>query len=134
MPIRNYVGNRSSNELRNVRIGTAFPLDTTNMFQATTTVMEQAKSNLVNLLLNVPGERVNLPNFGVGLKRLLFENQIDSNIIESQIKEQSKYYIPNIDVTRVNISLLPDDNTMHVTVQFRSIYDNTPDSIQINFN
>ena len=134
MPIRNYVGNRSSNELRNVRIGTAFPLDTTNMFQATTTVMEQAKSNLVNLLLTVPGERVNLPNFGVGLKRLLFENQIDSNIIESQIKEQSKYYIPNIDVTRVNISLLPDDNTMHVTVQFRSIYDNTPDSIQINFN
>ena len=129
MPIRNYVGNRSSNELRNVRIGTAFPLDTTNMFQATTTVMEQAKSNLVNLLLTVPGERVNLPNFGVGLKRLLFENQI-----ESQIKEQSKYYIPNIDVTRVNISLLPDDNTMHVTVQFRSIYDNTPDSIQINFN
>ena len=104
------------------------------MFQATTTVMEQAKSNLVNLLLTVPGERVNLPNFGVGLKRLLFENQIDSNIIESQIKEQSKYYIPNIDVTRVNISLLPDDNTMHVTVQFRSIYDNTPDSIQINFN
>ena len=95
MPIRNYVGNRSSNELRNVRIGTAFPLDTTNMFQATTTVMEQAKSNLVNLLLTVPGERVNLPNFGVGLKRLLFENQIDSNIIESQIKEQSKYYIPN---------------------------------------
>ena len=134
MPILNYSRNKSTSQLRNVRIGTAFPLDTTNMFQSTTTVMEQAKANLVNLLLTVPGERVNLPNFGIGLKRLLFENKIDSTIIEAQIKEQSKYYIPNIDVNGVSISLADGDNTMYVTVNFRSILDNTPDSIQINFN
>ena len=64
----------------NVKIGVAFPLDETNIFKGTETVTEQAKSNLINLLLTNPGERVNLPNFGIGIKSLLFEQRINKSI------------------------------------------------------
>ena len=58
---------------KNVTIGVAFPLDETNMFSGTETIQEQSKANLINLLLTEPGERINLPNYGVGIKKLLFE-------------------------------------------------------------
>jgi len=38
------------------------------------TYRESVKQNFLNLLLTIPGERVMIPRFGVGLKRFLFEN------------------------------------------------------------
>ena len=55
---------------KNVRVGVAFPLNDVNIFKGTKTVKEQVKSNLINVLLTEPGERINIPNFGVGLKNL----------------------------------------------------------------
>ena len=37
-----------------------------------TTIVSNARQNLLNLLLTNPGERIN-PNYGVGLKMFLFE-------------------------------------------------------------
>ena len=56
---------------KNVTIGVAFPLDQKNMFKGTETIQEQNKANLINLLLTYPGERINLPDYGIGLKNLL---------------------------------------------------------------
>ena len=55
----------------NTTIGVAFPLDDVNLFSGTQTVKEQIKTNLLNVLLTNRGERINQPNFGVGLKRIL---------------------------------------------------------------
>ena len=62
---------------KNVRVGVAFPLNDVNIFKGTKTVKEQVKSNLINVLLTEPGERINIPNFGVGLKNLLFESNVN---------------------------------------------------------
>ena len=76
MPIVNSTRRISPLDInKNVSIGVAFPLDDTNMFKGTQTLKEQVKANLINLLLTQPGERVNEPNFGVGLKHLLFEQK-----------------------------------------------------------
>ena len=75
---------------KNVTIGVAFPLDETNMFQGTETVKEQTKSNLINLLLTYPGERVNQPEFGLGLKNLLFECGLESNVHNKATSNYSK--------------------------------------------
>ena len=50
---------------QNLTIGVAFPLDEINMFKGTKTIKDQLKSNLLNLLLTDPGERVMQPKFGV---------------------------------------------------------------------
>ena len=73
---------------KNVRIGVAFPLDDINMFQVTETIKEQVKTNLINVLLTVPGERINLPKYGVGLKKLLFENEINTELLKEKINFQ----------------------------------------------
>ena len=63
----------------NIRIGLGFPLNSVNMTTGTTNTRDQLKSNFLNLLLTVPGERINQPNYGVGLKRKLFENNLDES-------------------------------------------------------
>ena len=84
---------------KNVKIGVAFPLDEDNMFSGTQTVKEQIKANLLNLLLTYPGERINEPNFGVGIKNLLFEQDIDLTTLKLQIQVLRKIKIMNfIDV------------------------------------
>ena len=86
----------------NVKIGVAFPLDETNVFASTETIIEQAKSNLINLLLTVPGERVNLPLFGVGIKQLLFENTIDLIQLKKKIRAEKKILVSEFIVIVIN--------------------------------
>ena len=117
----------------NVKIGVAFPLDETNIFKGTETVTEQAKSNLINLLLTNPGERVNLPNFGIGIKSLLFEQRINKSILIKKIKKSAEYYIPNIDVRDVQITRNPNGHSVFMVIVFRSLLDQGTDAIQINF-
>tara|TARA_R110000744_G_scaffold63560_3_gene130744 strand:+ start:266 stop:670 length:405 start_codon:yes stop_codon:yes gene_type:complete len=118
----------------NVKIGVAFPLDATNIFASTETLIDQAKSNLINLLLTVPGERVNLPLFGVGIKQLLFENKINLEILTKKIILQSKFYVPNIDVLNVNLKRSEDQSTLFISITYRSLLDGTLDALQLNFN
>ena len=64
MPIVNSTRRISPLDInKNVSIGVAFPLDDTNMFKGTRTLKEQVKSNLINVLLRLPGERI-YPDYG----------------------------------------------------------------------
>ena len=60
-----------------VTIGVALPLNSNNIFQGTPTTREQIKTNLLNLILTEKGERINHPNYGLGVKSLLFEQSIE---------------------------------------------------------
>ena len=135
MPIITGIKRKSPLDLNNnIRIGVAFPLDENNMFKGTETVMEQAKSNLINVLLTYPGERVNLPKFGVGLKNLLFEQKIDIITLRENIIKQAAYYVANIQVIDVRTSLNNTQSTLFVAVTFRSLLDGRTDAVQLNFN
>jgi phage baseplate assembly protein W len=119
---------------KNVTIGVAFPLDETNMFSGTETIQEQSKANLINLLLTEPGERINLPNYGVGIKKLLFEQKINIDILKEKIQNQTAFYIPNITVLNVRTGLSEDQHTVFINISYRFFTDNNTDSIQLNFN
>ena len=119
---------------KNVKVGVAFPLDENNVFHSTETLMDQAKSNLINLLMTSPGERINLPDFGVGLKRLLFEQNIDLGILRNKIIKQSNFYVPNIQVMDVRTALSENGHTLFVSVTYKSLLDGSTDAVQLNFN
>ena len=134
MPILTGIKRRSPLDInKNIVIGVAFPLDDNNLFKGTETVMEQAKSNLLNLLLTYPGERINLPNFGVGIKKLLFEQNINLEALKIKIQTQSSYYIPNIKVLDVVIEFSEDRHIIFITISYQSTLDGTKDAIQLNF-
>jgi phage baseplate assembly protein W len=130
-------GNRRISPLdinKNVTIGVAFPLDDVNMFKGTQTLKEQVKSNLINLLLTEPGERVNEPNFGVGLKNLLFEQNPDVEVLKEKINTQIEFYIPLITLSDVDVNFLEDEHKLFIVISYSFNLDGSSDAIQLNFN
>ncbi len=130
-------GNRRISPLdinKNVTIGVAFPLDNVNMFKGTQTLKEQVKSNLINLLLTEPGERVNEPNFGVGLKNLLFEPNLDVEILKEKINTQIEFYIPTISLSSVDVNSIEDEYKLFIIISYSFNLDGSSDAIQLNFN
>ena len=118
---------------KNVTIGVAFPLNETNMFTGTKTVKEQIKSNLLNLLLTYPGEWINLPNFGVGIKNLLFEQNIDLENLKEKIQNQISLYMGSIKLHGISINESEDKHTIFISLSYIYLLDNTPQTIQLNF-
>ena len=53
---------------KNKAIGVAFPFDSPGVFRQSFKEKDAIKSNLINLLLTEPGERIMEPTFGLGLK------------------------------------------------------------------
>ena len=118
---------------RNVTIGVAFPLDEVNIFKGTETVREQVKSNLINVLLTEPGERVNEPNFGVGLKRILFEQQLNREEIEEKINFQINFFIPEIQLISVEVGEIDDDHRVYLTLSYQFKTDGLTDALTTTF-
>ena len=135
MPIINSTRRISPLDInKNVSIGVAFPLDDNNMFAGTQTLKEQVKSNLLNVLLTQPGERVNEPNFGVGLKHYLFEQNVDIDSLNTLINAQINFYIPEISLIDTDINFLEDEHLLFIKITYSINSDNTIDAIQLNFN
>ena len=67
------------------------------------TFKDNVKQNLKMLLYTSPGERVMAPEYGVGIKRFLFEKYPDYRIDE-RIREQVRRYLPQVSIISLNIS------------------------------
>ncbi len=119
---------------KNVTIGVAFPLDESNMFKGTETIAQQNKANLINLLLTQPGERINLPHYGVGLKHLIFEQNIDIDILKGTIQKQASRFISGIKVNDVQTEISEDKHTIFISIIYQSLLDGKQDKIQLNFS
>ena len=117
-----------------VAVGVTFPFDGPAVFNSSFTTKEQVKSNLINLLLTKQGERIGEVNFGVGLQNLLFEQNIDLELLTEKIALQSSIYIPGIKILNVDTSLSEDNHTLFLRITYKSTLDGNLDSIQLNFN
>lgn len=88
---------------------------------------ENTKQNLKNLILTSPGERIMIPNFGVGIRRKLFEqnSRIVKNDILVDITRQLSTYMPHVTIREFEIfdsintqnnSL--DDQTIQIYIEY----------------
>ena len=132
MPIIQGIKRKNPLDLnKNVTIGVAFPLDETNIFRGTPTTKEQVKTNLLNLLLTKKGERINHPGFGIALQELLFEQEINKEVLFEEISNQVDFYIPEISLIDTDIELIPDEHTLIIKLVYQFNLDNTKDAITI---
>ena len=70
----------------------------------TKTIAQNIQQNFKNLLLTSPGERVMIPDFGVGLRAYLFENlsfEVQSNITE-RIENQVSEFMPFLNIDEMD--------------------------------
>lgn len=83
------------------------------------TIPQVAKQNFKNLLLTNPGERVWDAEYGVGLKKYLFENeQIVRQRLSNAINTQVKKYLPYITITQFNFNINEQQNIVGLQISF----------------
>lgn len=122
MPIINGVKKINPLDLnKNIKIGVAFPLDEVNMFNGTETMKETIKANLINLLLTEQGERINMPEYGIGLKNKLFEQELEPKTISTQISDQIARFMGN-EIQLTDIQTSTTEHTFFVRIVYKIIY------------
>ena len=119
----------------NQSIGLTLPLILDNGQQATTkTTIDAVKQNIYNLCSTEAGERVMQPNFGVGIKKLIFEPNIDTDSLKEKISHQAATYVPEISIVDLDIDFLEDEHKLYIKLTYSINIDDTLDSIQLNFS
>lgn len=71
----------------------------------------EVRANLVHLLLTKKGTRYYLPDFGTRLYEYIFDQNdiITFGLIEDEIRESVKKYIPNLDINSINVTSAEND-------------------------
>lgn len=122
-----------------IYVGIKFPLDYSpeGFFYKTKTILEQAKSNMRNLLLTSKGERVMQPEFGSNLKQQIFENigVISVDAIDSTIRDAISRQLPYVIINEIVIDAKPDDNIINISLEFSvTLNPDVFETLTFNFN
>jgi hypothetical protein len=112
-------------------IGLDLPFEGDRLFDVNYLTKDQVKANLINLFLTSPGERLQNPFFGVGLKKYLFENEIDEGSLQSNIQQQVDQYIYGITVQNIDLDLNRDENSLNITFTYSFIFEEKPQQLEI---
>ena len=104
-------------------IGLELPLTYTSegYFKRTKTALEQAKSNIRNLLLTNKGERLGNPTFGTNLLSLVFsqENTDLESRVEEEIRAAMSEFLPFINIVSIETNFSDiDKDTAIVNLRF----------------
>ena len=107
-------------------------------YHLNTDIGQVVRQNLKNLILTSPGERVMTPEFGVGLKQLLFENN-SSDLREamvSRIYSQVGRWMPFVELLSVSFTDSDSNsnmgfNELQVRIEFNLGSLNQKDTLQI---
>jgi phage baseplate assembly protein W len=92
-------------------------------FEQAFTSFEQAKSNLKNLLLTARGERIMLPEFGSGLRQLLFEpiDDLFEEKVSKTIVDSVSFWLPYINIEEIDVEMtdeLKNKNQVNLHLKF----------------
>lgn len=84
--------------------------------QMTETPEREVRANLIHLLLTKKGTRYFLPDFGTRLYEYIFDqnDMVSWNLIESEIREAIKTYIPNLDINSIEVISAENDSNQTV--------------------
>tara|TARA_R110000744_G_scaffold1529_2_gene5414 strand:+ start:371 stop:766 length:396 start_codon:yes stop_codon:yes gene_type:complete len=113
-------------------------LDKIDGYAMNKNIKDVVKQNFRMLLLTSPGERIMIPNFGVGLRRFLFEplDRQQFGRVERRIIDQVDTYLPFLTIS--DISFLTSDespqlgsNTLSISVKYSIPSVNTIDEINL---
>lgn len=81
------------------------------------------RGRLIVLLNTFEGEMYMMPTFGINFYKYLFENNLSGKDIEDEIINKVSYWIPNLNIDRIDTS--KEENTISVSVDFSLKSDTT---------
>ena len=79
-------------------------IDQIDGYGLTKNFKQVAAQNLKMVVMTNPGERIMIPEFGVGIKTYLFENATSTVFenIEEKIRQQVRIYLPYMTIEAIN--------------------------------
>jgi phage baseplate assembly protein W len=118
-----------------VGVGVGLPFSSTSVFSTTYTTQEALKANLVNYFLTGTSERFLNPNFGAGLRALLFDQMTEDKIDEIKAVVQSgvSQWFPDVNILNIQVSNSPDTYTTTISLKYNVRMTNIQDQLSINF-
>ena len=120
-----------------IAIGVTFPFSGQAIFNSSYTTMDQAISNLKNLLLTMRGERYIVPNFGTNLVQALFQPATPElkEFIINDITSAIAFWLPYIVIIELTVNTFEDDpaldTSINVILKFSVDTSNSEQSITI---
>jgi hypothetical protein len=118
---------------KNIAIGVSIPFNAGGVFNSTYSTKDQIKSNIINLFLTRKGERIENPEFGTDINKLLFENINDDILsnLRQELYDSVSIFIPNITILDINITSEIDTNTIYIETQYKLNISGQQDNIII---
>lgn len=90
-------------------------------YKTTKTMIDAIKQNLKVLFLTSPGERMMVPDFGIGIRRFLFENISTALVgsIKERITSQISRYMSYCKIHKLQVEFGEDSrNTINISMAF----------------
>jgi len=119
--------------------GPSWPLSSgeSDVFEMNSNSEQQVLFELKNIILTSPGENLSDPNFGVGIRKYLFEGYNSSLLsdLEISISTQLSKYLPELNVVSINLfsnNNMQDEGSLGVSISYVSPNENLVKSVEIN--
>jgi phage baseplate assembly protein W len=122
---------KSQQDSLNERLGADLVFPINNSFKPTSGI-NLLLQDIQQLLLTIPGERVNRPDFGCTLRNQIWENMSTAAIHgAASIRDALERFEPRITVTAVTST--SNDNTGLITFNIQFIVNNTDTALNLVF-
>ncbi len=116
-------------------IGVSIPFSSGDVFSSNYQSKDAIKNNIINFLLTGKGERFMNPNFGSGIRNLLFQN-INEGALDAtsnSLRQELENYFPQIKINELTINPDTDRNAINITFAYQLRFTNIADTVSINF-
>ena len=103
-------------------------------FEDVKDIKELVNFHLTNLLLTNPGEKISDPNYGVGIRQMLFENMTPGliNLWNDKITTGIDDYITYINVSGVAITPFYELNKISIKIQYNLLNDTVQQILELD--
>jgi uncharacterized protein len=108
-------------------VGFAFPPAAASGDLATAAYETDIQQSIQIILGTAPGERVMRPDFGAGLKKLIFEpmNTTTAALAQFNVQQALTQWEPRIDQVTVNVTPQPSTGSLQICIRYRVRSTNT---------
>ena len=78
------------------------------------------------------------PDFGIGIRDLIFEQVVDAESLKGQIIDSAARYIPEIEILnlttgRVSNSTNPEIYQLRIVITYALLFNNEVEAVELNF-
>ena len=124
------------NDLRpRVAIGVNLPFSAPGVFEPNYQTKQAIKNNLINYFLTNPGERIQNPTFGAGLRNFIFTQIEQENLdfIKEDVQTKINQNFDNIDVSEIEVLRSVSENTIQIKITYNVQNTGINDTLELNF-